>query len=139
VLALGRSLVAGRTQGHYVDGVADVALDVVAGAVGVADLLPAHPADEQSELGLYLNQLLAAAAVVLLGIAGDLLLDLADWALHIAAYYSYYMGGMKGCRGCTATPLPVRCTTDPFKCDGLSYPHLTCDRLFCWERCPSAN
>lgn len=41
-----------RMERDDVDGVADVALYVIAGTIGVADFLSAYAADEEAEFGL---------------------------------------------------------------------------------------
>lgn len=84
LLGFGDWSVVGRVEGDDVDRVADVALDVIACAVGVAYLLPAYSADEEAKFGLCLVQFLAATAIVLVGIAWNLLLDLTGLAVYMS-------------------------------------------------------
>lgn len=103
-----------------IDGVANVALNVIAGAERIADLLPANPADEESELGLNVDEFVAPTTIILFCVSRNVLFGFTHRAFHIADYSKHYIGGMKGALGCTTSPLWVRCITEPLRCDGLT-------------------
>lgn len=66
----------GRKRGHFVDGIAVITSNVIAGAIRVANLLPTGPTHKKSESRLSFIDLLTTSTVKLICIAWDTLLAL---------------------------------------------------------------
>ena len=69
---------------------------MIAGFEGVANFLVAYSASEEAEFGLDIVDLLAFSAVILIGIAWDLLFAVAVGANGSSKLIQRYTGGTKG-------------------------------------------